>query len=212
MKLSTLILGVVLALLGLIAAAPCAGEQEKEKESGGPKRGWRVLVRTGDISPSGKYDVLVYEGDQFGMPRTYFKVWDVDNRISLAELDAKRHKDDVFLCRFLADDKQVITMSFDGTVVLHRVKEKLPVAEVVQTFSVTGGVNFDNLRRCHLSDNGKHLLVFARKQRGKPWQTSVWGSKRVFWRSSWMRIVLAMGASFRQTGDTLCWAGPSAPC
>jgi WD40 repeat protein len=30
------------------------------------------------------------------------------------------------------------------------------------------------LDRCRLSADGKHLLVFARQQRGKPWQTSVW--------------------------------------
>ena len=178
MKLSTMILGVVLALLGLIAAAPCAVEQEKEKESGGGKKGWEVGVRTGDISPSGKYAVLVYEGDQLGILHTYLKIWDVDNGISLAELDAKRHKGRVFLCRFLADYKEVLTMSFDGTVVLHRVREKLPVAEVVRTFSVTGGVSFDNLRRCDLSDNGKHLLVFAREQRGKAWKTSVWNVEK----------------------------------
>src|SRR5262249_517343 len=151
MKLSTLILGVVLALLGLIAAASCAVEQEKEKESGGRKKGWEVRVRIGDISPDGKYAVLVYEGDQLGILHTYLKVWDVDRGISVAELDAKPHKANVFLCRFLADDKQVITMSFDGTVVLHRVKEKLPVAEVIRTFSVTGGVSYDNLHRCQLS-------------------------------------------------------------
>jgi WD40 repeat protein len=73
-------------------------------------------VRAGDISTNGKCAVLVYDGD-------FLKIWDVDNGISLAELDPKRHKDNVFLCRFLADDKQVITMSYDGTVVLRKVKE-----------------------------------------------------------------------------------------